>query len=84
MSSDTLCMPQYWVTQNNSNPPKMAKSIVEYFREHEGYRCGYCGSKDSNYSHGRSFHHMVHILFKDKNVVLNKMSQVCVIFELQS
>lgn len=27
-------------------------SIVEYFAEHERYRCGYCGSSDTNYSHG--------------------------------
>lgn len=27
-------------------------SIVEYFAEHEGYKCGYCKSPDSNYSHG--------------------------------
>jgi len=28
-------------------------TIVEYFAEHERYRCGYCGSKDTNYSHGK-------------------------------
>ena len=27
-------------------------SIVEYRGEHERYRCGYCGSKDTNNSHG--------------------------------
>ena len=27
-------------------------SIVEYFAEHSGYRCGYCGQEDTNYSHG--------------------------------
>ena len=31
------------------------RSIVEYFAEHERYRCGYCGSSDTNYSHGRYF-----------------------------
>ncbi len=29
-----------------------AYSIVEYLSDHDGYRCGYCGSKDTNYSHG--------------------------------
>ncbi|XP_005097396.1 arginyl-tRNA--protein transferase 1 isoform X1 [Aplysia californica] len=33
-------------------------TIVEYFREHERYRCGYCGSKDTNYSHGMWAHQM--------------------------
>ncbi|XP_070569102.1 arginyl-tRNA--protein transferase 1-like isoform X2 [Ptychodera flava] len=33
-------------------------SVVEYFAEHEGYRCGYCGSKDSNYSHGMWAHQL--------------------------
>jgi hypothetical protein len=28
-------------------------SIVEYYAEHEGYRCGYCKSADTNYSHGK-------------------------------
>lgn len=28
-------------------------SIVEYYAEHEGYRCGYCKSTDTNYSHGK-------------------------------
>lgn len=28
-------------------------SIVEYYAEHEGYRCGYCSSTDTNYSHGK-------------------------------
>ena len=27
-------------------------SIVEYFAEHEHFKCGYCGSPDTNYSHG--------------------------------
>lgn len=31
---------------------KREQSIVEYFAEHEGYRCGYCGSSDTNCSHG--------------------------------
>lgn len=34
---------------DRSNP-----SIVEWFAEHEGYRCGYCKQEDSNYSHGMS------------------------------
>ncbi|XP_052810980.1 arginyl-tRNA--protein transferase 1-like isoform X1 [Mya arenaria] len=31
-------------------------SIVEYFAEHERYRCGYCGSSDTNFSHGMWAH----------------------------
>nr|CAG4643957.1 EOG090X06AF [Lepidurus arcticus] len=31
-------------------------SIVEYFAEHEGYKCGYCKGTDSNYSHGMWAH----------------------------
>ena len=27
-------------------------SIVEYFAEHSGYRCGYCKQEDTNFSHG--------------------------------
>ncbi|KAK0053361.1 arginyl-tRNA--protein transferase 1-like isoform X1 [Biomphalaria pfeifferi] len=33
-------------------------TIVEYFSEHERYKCGYCGSKDTNYSHGMWAHQM--------------------------
>ncbi|XP_069668756.1 arginyl-tRNA--protein transferase 1 isoform X2 [Periplaneta americana] len=33
-------------------------SIVEYYAEHEGYRCGYCKSTDTNYSHGMWAHNM--------------------------
>lgn len=31
-------------------------SIVEYFAEHSGYKCGYCGQEDTNYSHGMWAH----------------------------
>jgi len=31
-------------------------SIVEYFAEHSGYKCGYCGSEDTNFSHGMWAH----------------------------
>jgi len=31
-------------------------SIVEYFSEHSGYKCGYCGSEDTNFSHGMWAH----------------------------
>ena len=31
-------------------------SIVEYFAENSGYRCGYCGQEDTNYSHGMWAH----------------------------
>jgi len=27
-------------------------SIVEYFAEHSGYKCGYCKQEDTNFSHG--------------------------------
>ncbi|XP_074643511.1 arginyl-tRNA--protein transferase 1-like isoform X2 [Tubulanus polymorphus] len=33
-------------------------SIVEYYAEHEGYKCGYCGQSNSNYSHGMWAHTM--------------------------
>ncbi|KAK7865883.1 hypothetical protein R5R35_003994 [Gryllus longicercus] len=33
-------------------------SIVEYYAEHERYRCGYCKSIDTNYSHGMWAHSM--------------------------
>ncbi|XP_049800670.1 arginyl-tRNA--protein transferase 1 isoform X3 [Schistocerca nitens] len=33
-------------------------SIIEYYAEHEGYRCGYCKSTDTNYSHGLWAHTM--------------------------
>ncbi|CAG5125688.1 unnamed protein product [Candidula unifasciata] len=33
-------------------------TIVEYTAGHERYRCGYCGSKDTNYSHGMWAHQM--------------------------
>lgn len=33
---------------------KMANhSIVEYFGDSGGHRCGYCNSSDTNYSHGK-------------------------------
>ncbi|CAB3253309.1 unnamed protein product [Arctia plantaginis] len=31
-------------------------SLVEYFAEHESYRCGYCKSPDTNFSHGMWAH----------------------------
>jgi len=31
-------------------------SIVEYYAEHEGYKCGYCKSPDTNFSHGKYKH----------------------------
>ncbi|RUS75694.1 hypothetical protein EGW08_016536 [Elysia chlorotica] len=33
-------------------------TIVEYFAEHDKYRCGYCGQKDTNYSHVMWAHQM--------------------------
>ncbi|XP_011705272.1 PREDICTED: arginyl-tRNA--protein transferase 1-like [Wasmannia auropunctata] len=27
-------------------------SMVNYFAENEGYRCGYCKNPDTNFSHG--------------------------------
>ncbi|KAL5010842.1 hypothetical protein ScPMuIL_013147 [Solemya velum] len=35
-----------------------SRSIVEYFAEHEHYRCGYCGATDTNSSHGMWAHAM--------------------------
>ncbi|XP_071512231.1 arginyl-tRNA--protein transferase 1 isoform X8 [Panulirus ornatus] len=29
-------------------------TIVEYMRDHSGYKCGYCKSKDTNFSHGKT------------------------------
>eukprot|EP00058_Branchiostoma_floridae_P013548 XP_002599036.1 hypothetical protein BRAFLDRAFT_104268 [Branchiostoma floridae] len=34
------------------------RSIVEWFAEHEAYRCGYCGTADTNFSHGMWAHTM--------------------------
>ncbi|XP_071954751.1 arginyl-tRNA--protein transferase 1-like isoform X2 [Antedon mediterranea] len=34
-------------------------SIVEYFAGNDGSRCGYCGSKDTNYSRGMWAHKMM-------------------------
>ncbi|XP_066285370.1 arginyl-tRNA--protein transferase 1-like isoform X2 [Branchiostoma lanceolatum] len=34
------------------------RSIVEWFAEHEAYRCGYCGCADTNFSHGMWAHTM--------------------------
>lgn len=33
------------------------RSIVEYYAEHEGYKCGYCKSPDTNVSHGEAIAH---------------------------
>ncbi|KAG6443353.1 hypothetical protein O3G_MSEX002745 [Manduca sexta] len=34
----------------------MLRSIVEYYAEHGGYRCGYCRSPTTNFSHGMWAH----------------------------
>ena len=44
------------------------RSIVEYFAEHERYRCGYCGSSDTNYSHGLFFFSRLSVMV-DLNVM---------------
>ncbi|TGZ52765.1 Arginyl-tRNA--protein transferase 1 [Temnothorax longispinosus] len=31
---------------------RQSYSIVEYYAEHEGYRCGYCKNPNTNFSHG--------------------------------
>nr|XP_021199343.2 arginyl-tRNA--protein transferase 1 [Helicoverpa armigera] len=36
----------------------MLRSLVEYYAEHEHYRCGYCKRPDTNYSHGMWAHAM--------------------------
>ncbi|XP_070168730.1 arginyl-tRNA--protein transferase 1 isoform X2 [Polyergus mexicanus] len=35
---------------------KQSYSIVEYYAEHEGYKCGYCKGSDTNFSHGMWAH----------------------------
>ncbi|XP_036147592.1 arginyl-tRNA--protein transferase 1 isoform X2 [Monomorium pharaonis] len=35
---------------------RQAYSIVEYYAEHEGYRCGYCKNSTTNFSHGMWAH----------------------------
>ncbi|XP_011158438.1 arginyl-tRNA--protein transferase 1 isoform X3 [Solenopsis invicta] len=35
---------------------KQSYSIVEYYAEHEGYRCGYCKNPNTNFSHGMWAH----------------------------
>ncbi|XP_011149237.1 arginyl-tRNA--protein transferase 1 isoform X3 [Harpegnathos saltator] len=35
---------------------KQSYSIVEYYAEHEGYKCGYCKSPNTNFSHGMWAH----------------------------
>ena len=49
MPSVTRCI-YVFLLQMSSRQPSL--SIVEYFAEHSGYRCGYCGQEDTNYSHG--------------------------------
>ena len=36
-------------------------SIVEYMNDHSGYKCGYCKSEDTNFSHGK--YHCICIYF---------------------
>ncbi|XP_072944615.1 arginyl-tRNA--protein transferase 1 isoform X2 [Epargyreus clarus] len=36
----------------------MLRSIIEYYAEHERYRCGYCKGSDTNYGHGMWAHTM--------------------------
>lgn len=31
----------------------MKRSIIEYYSEHDGYKCGYCKKPNSNYNHGK-------------------------------
>ena len=44
----------YFILQMSGRQPSL--SIVEYFAENSGYRCGYCGQEDTNYSHGMWAH----------------------------
>lgn len=30
-------------------------SVVDYLSDHSGYRCGYCKSENTNFSHGKLF-----------------------------
>lgn len=34
--------------------PKFGSVVENFKNENEGYKCGYCKSKTSNYSHGKS------------------------------
>ncbi|GFT91885.1 arginyl-tRNA--protein transferase 1 [Nephila pilipes] len=43
----------------------MDRSIVEYFSGHEGYRCGYCNSADTCFSHGMWAHTMAPIDYQN-------------------
>ncbi|KAK2190729.1 hypothetical protein NP493_71g00004 [Ridgeia piscesae] len=62
-------------------------SIVEYFAEHEHYKCGYCGSPDTNSSHGMWAHTLTTEDYQDlidrgwrrsgKYVYKPTMSQTC-------
>ncbi|XP_045500708.1 arginyl-tRNA--protein transferase 1 [Colias croceus] len=36
----------------------MPRSIIEYYAEHERYKCGYCKKPDTNYGHGLWAHTM--------------------------
>lgn len=40
-------------------------SIVEYFGGDSGHRCGYCGSSNTNYSHGMWAHSMTSLDYQD-------------------
>lgn len=44
---------------------EQARTIVEYFAEHEAYRCGYCGKSDTNFSHGNFDLNGEFMLFND-------------------
>ncbi|XP_046969534.1 arginyl-tRNA--protein transferase 1 isoform X1 [Vanessa cardui] len=43
----------------------MKRSIIEYFSEHDGYKCGYCKKPNSNYNYGMWAHTMTVTDYQD-------------------
>lgn len=48
-------------------------SIVEYFAEHEGYKCGYCGKEDTNFSHGMWAHTLSTQDYQVQGIVIDSL-----------
>ena len=50
---------QLWRFQVHAFIDKMAnRSVVQYFPEREGYKCGYCGNEDTSLSQGEASAHV--------------------------
>ncbi|CAH2092903.1 unnamed protein product [Euphydryas editha] len=43
----------------------MKRSIIEYYSEHDGYKCGYCKKPNTNYNHGLWAHTMTVTDYQD-------------------